>query len=270
MRTAEGTFIMLSMTSAPRLAGLLDAALAAAGAAAPVIMQHYRSGTTVERKADDSPVTIADREAELIIKAAIAGRFPDHGFLGEEFGAGGGDGGFVWIIDPIDGTRNFVRGIPLFGTQIALMQELRLVLGVSNMPAMDELLYGGGGTAYLNGAPVRVSTIDRLAESAVSFAGLNRRRGPIRPENLIALFDAIERVRGFGDCYPFHLVASGRLEAVIQPQIKIWDIGALAAIIEAAGGRCTDLDGKPITIATDGILASNGLIHDEILALIHR
>ncbi len=261
---------MPPMSTTPHLTGLLDTALAAAGAAAPVIMQHFRSGAAVERKADDSPVTIADREAELIVKAAIAARFPDHGFLGEEFGAGGGDGGYVWIIDPIDGTRNFVRGIPLFGTQIALMQDSRLVLGVSNMPAMNELLYGGGGVAYLNGAPVRVSAIDRLAESAVSFAGLNRRRGPIRPENLIALFDAVERVRGFGDCYPFHLVASGRLEAVIQPQIKIWDIGALAAIIEAAGGRCTDLDGKPITIATDGILASNGLVHDEILALIHR
>lgn len=229
-------------------------------------MRYFREGTAVEMKADTSPVTIADREAERTIRATIAARFPEHGFIGEEQGVERAEAEFMWVIDPIDGTKNYIRGIPLFGTQIGLMRAGQLVLGVSNMPALPELLYGCEEAVTLNGLPVRVSRTGSLAEATISFASLNRRSGQLKSENLIPLFDATHRVRAFGDCYAFHLVASGRIEAVVQPYINIWDIAALTAIIAAAGGRCTDFDGRPIGPESRCILASNGLVHEEILA----
>ncbi len=244
---------------------LRDAALEAAAAAEPEIMRLYREGTAVELKADESPVTIADRGAERAIRAVITSRFPDHGFVGEEEGISKEHAEYLWIIDPIDGTRNFIRGIPLFGTQIGLLHAGKLILGVSNMPAISELMLGYDATATLNGATTQVSSINKLSEATISFAGLNRREGQLKTENLLALINATLRVRAFGDCYAFHLVASGRIEAVVQPYINIWDIAALTAIIEAAGGRCTDFAGKPIGLGSRCILASNGHMHDEIL-----
>ncbi len=244
---------------------LRDVALKAAAAAEPEIMRLFREGTSVELKADESPVTIADRGAERAIKSVIADRFPDHGFVGEEEGTSNRHAEYLWIVDPIDGTRNFIRGIPLFGTQIGLLHAGKVILGVSNMPAISELMLGYEATATLNGAVTRVSSVNKLSEATISFAGLNRREGQLKTENLLALIDATLRVRAFGDCYAFHLVASGRIEAVVQPYINIWDIAALTAIIEAAGGRCTDFDGNPIGLNSRCILASNGHLHDEIL-----
>lgn len=243
----------------------LKAALLAAQRADEISMKYFRDGTAVEIKADRTPVTVADHEAENSIIATIKERFPDHGFLGEESGQSSNSSDYVWIIDPIDGTKNFIRSIPLFGTQIALMHKDRIILGVSSMPAMGELLYADHGEAFLNGKRVRVSDVASLSQSAISFAGLNRLPDHIKPGEMFNLFGSIDRVRAFGDCYPFHLVATGRLEAVAQSTIHIWDIAALVAIIEAAGGKCTDFSGNQIGIDSTSLIASNGNIHDEIL-----
>lgn len=243
----------------------LKAALLAAQRADEISMKHFRKDVAVDIKPDQSPVTIADREAEKAIIAAIRNEFPDHGFLGEETGKSSNSSDYIWIIDPIDGTKNFIRNIPLFGTQIGLMHKDKLIVGISSMPAMGELLYAADGKAFLNGDPVGVSDISELAQSAISFAGLNRWPKQISTAELFRLFGSIDRVRAFGDCYPFHLVATGRLEAVVQSMIHIWDIAALVAIIEAAGGKCTDFTGKPIGIESTNLLATNGKIHDQIL-----
>lgn len=243
----------------------LETALLAAQRADEIALKYFQGGVAVEIKSDQSPVTIADKESERIIIETVCKRHPDHAFLGEETGHSATSSDYVWIIDPIDGTKNFIRQIPLFGTQIALLHKRDLIAGVSSMPAMHELLYADTGPAFLNGRQVRVSDVSEISKAALSFAGLNRLPGHIKPERMFKLFNSVDRVRGFGDCYPFHLLASGRLEAVVQSSIHIWDIAALVRIIESAGGKCTDFSGGAIGIESVNLLATNGKIHDELL-----
>jgi histidinol-phosphatase len=246
---------------------LLQLAIDAAKAAEPVIMQYYGPRVVHELKGDGSPVTPADRAAEEIIRKTISERFPDHAFLGEEFGTTGSSD-HVWIIDPIDGTKNFMTGVPIFGTQIALMRNDELVLGVSNCPALGELCYGEiGSGAYLNGKQVHVSDVKSVADARVSFGGQNYFKKIGREEGMLRLIHGSRRVRGFGDCWAYHLIADGRFEANVEASIKIWDIAAAAAIVEAAGGRATDLDGNPVTREIRTFIASNGHVHDEIVQL---
>lgn len=243
----------------------LDIAIEAAKKAGELVMPYYLHGVASELKADQTPVTIADREAERIIIETIQKEFPDHRFLGEESGERVGSSELIWIIDPIDGTKNFIRRIPLFGIQIGLMQGSSLIAGVSNMPAIGELLSADRDGAYLVGERVAVSKISDLNQATISFAGLSRLFKSPAKDQVLELIDKTARVRAFGDCHAYHLVAAGRAEAVIEPAIKIWDIAALTAIIECAGGKCTDFDGGPIGLNTTMIVASNGLIHDQIL-----
>lgn len=246
---------------------LLQLALDAARAAEPIIMRHYGPNVAHELKGDGSPVTPADRAAEEIIRQTISERFPDHAFLGEEFGTSGSSD-HVWIIDPIDGTKNFMTGIPIFGTQIALMRRGELILGVSNCPALGELCYGEKGNgAFLNGQPVLVSSVSAVSDARISFGGQNYFRNIGRDDGMLRLIHASRRVRGFGDCWAYHLIASGRFEANVEARIRIWDIAAAAAIIEAAGGRATDIDGNPVTSEIRTFIASNGRIHDEIVRM---
>ncbi len=251
------------------MSDFLKTALLAAQRADEIAMKYFRDGVSVETKSDQTPVTVADREVERVIIETIKRDFPDHGFLGEETGKSSNSSDYVWIIDPIDGTKNFIRNIPLFGTQIALMHRQTLIVGVSSMPAMGELLYAADNAAFLNGKPVRVSEIDEFSKAAISFAGLNRFPDQIKPERMFELFKSINRVRGFGDCYPFHLLATGRIEAVVQSHIHIWDIAALVVIIEAAGGKCTDFSGRRIGFNSTNLLASNGKLHDKLLDFIN-
>lgn len=244
---------------------LLQLAIDAARAAEPIIMQHYCANVAHELKADGSPVTAADKAAEEIIRRTISDRFPDHAFLGEEFGETGSSD-HVWIIDPIDGTKNFMTGIPVFGTQIALLRKGELILGVSNCPALGELCYGEvGNGAFLNDGPIRVSDVAHLPNARTSFGGLNYFKKIGREEGMLRLINGSRRVRGFGDCWAYHLIASGRFEANIESSIRIWDIAAAAAIVTAAGGKISDIDGKPVTKDIRTFVASNGHLHDEIL-----
>jgi len=243
----------------------LTAALEAARAAADVIRHYYRGQLEVSLKADNSPVTRADVEAEQVIRKTISLRFPEHGFYGEETGRDDGNSDFLWLVDPIDGTKSFVRRYPFFSTQIALMQKGRIILGVSSAPAFDEIAWAeSGGGAWLDGEQIRVSEIDRLDQAAVSTGNLRTLASGDRWAGWGEVVSRVDRIRGYGDFYHYHLLASGRIDAVVESDVNILDIAALSLIVEEAGGRFTDLQGAPPCLETTSVLASNGRLHEAI------
>ena len=250
---------------------LLATALEAAHAAADVVRHYYQRNLAVTLKADKSPVTEADVETEKTIRAILAAKYPQHGFHGEETGTSALDAEYVWFVDPIDGTKAFVREYPMFSTQIALAHRGRLVVGVSSAPAYGELAYGEIGVgAWLDERPIRVSTIDTLEEAALSTGNLKTLATGPRWPAFGALVGRVNRIRGYGDFLHYHLLASGRIDAVVESDVNILDVGACAVIVEAAGGRFTDLDGRALTPASGSVLASNGRLHDALHAAIHR
>jgi histidinol-phosphatase len=238
----------------------------AAEAATQVIQRLYRGNIQVREKADKSPVTIADVEAETAIRALLEARFPDHGFYGEETGERQRDAEYLWLVDPIDGTKAFVREYPMFSTQIALMHRGGLIVGVSSASEYGELAYAEKGEgAWLDGQRIRVSTIDSLEQATLSTGNIRALALGPRWAAFGAIVSKLDRIRGYGDFLHYHLLAAGKIEAVIETDVNILDIAALAAIIEAAGGRFTDLDGRPVSLATTSVLATNGRLHDPIL-----
>ena len=245
----------------------LEAALAAASEASRIIRAHYEGVRTARAKADGSPVTDADVAAEEAIRSVVQARFPDDGFYGEETVAERLDAEHLWLVDPIDGTKSFVRGYPMFSTQIAVMQQGRLALGVSSAPVYGETAWAERGAgAFLGNAPIAVSRIARMDEATLSTGNLRSLAGGTRWAAFGRLVSRLDRIRGFGDFLHYHLLASGRIDAVLESDINILDIAALAVIVEEAGGRVTDLEGRPIGLETRSILATNGLLHDAVLA----
>jgi len=247
----------------------LAAALEAARAAADVVRRYYQSNLAVTIKADKTPVTEADDETEKVIRGILAARFPDHGFYGEETGQSGLDAEYLWLVDPIDGTKAFVREYPMFSTQIALMHRGRLVVGVSSAPAYGELAYGETGVgAWLGDVPIRVSEVGTIEGAALSTGNLKTlANGPQWPA-FGRLVGRLNRIRGYGDFLHYHLLASGKIDAVVESDVNILDVAACAVIVEAAGGRFTDLEGRPLTLASTSVLATNGRLHDAVLAAI--
>lgn len=244
----------------------LGVARDAAAAAAPVIAHWYRRGVKVETKADASPVTQADRDAELEIKRVIRARFPDHAIYGEEFGHEG-SGDFLWLIDPIDGTKSFVRGYPFFSTQIALMVGGELVLGVSSASQFCEVAWARrGGGAYLNGERLGVALTDTVERAALSFGNLKTLASGPRWLQFAQLVRHADRVRGYGDFYAYHLLARGAIDGVIESDVNILDIAALAVIVREAGGVFTDLDGGEVGLATTSVLAATPGLHGALHA----
>jgi histidinol-phosphatase len=245
------------MTPSPELA----AALEAAEAAARVIRELYAKQLAVRLKEDQSPVTEADVRAEAAIKGVLAARFPAHAFLGEETGRSG-DGEALWLIDPIDGTKAFVREYPMFSTQIALWRGGRPVLGVSSAPLYGELAFAERGAgAWLNGRPLRVSEVATLEAAALSAGNLRTlAAGPgwARYGQVVA---RVNRIRGYGDFLHYHLLAAGKIDAVLESDVSILDIAALVTIVEEAGGRFTALDGAPVGLDTTSVLAANPRLH---------
>ena len=245
----------------------LTVALEAVKNAEEIILAYYTGDTMkVEMKDDETPVTLADRGAEKIIRETIKRAFPDHGFLGEEYGIEAGSSPYLWIIDPIDATKNYIRKIPIFGTQIALMKGEELILGVSNAPLLNELLYAEAGSgAFLNGEPITVSSVTHPEDAMVCHGGL---RWFVEKGTFPGIYNLITdaaRSRGFGDFYMYHLAASGRVDAVIEAAISVWDIAAITVIVREAGGKITDIQGQAITKDTDSIVATNSVLHDTIL-----
>jgi histidinol-phosphatase len=245
----------------------LATALEAASAAADVIRRYYQRNLKITIKADKSPVTEADVEAEKVIRGILMQRFPGHGFYGEETGTSAIDAEYLWLVDPIDGTKAFVREYPMFSTQIALMHRGRLIVGVSSAPAYGELAYGEIGVgAWLDDAPIEVSHIDLLEQAALSTGNLKSLATGPRWPAVGRMIGRLSRVRGYGDFLHYHLLASGRIDAVIESDVNILDVGACAVIVEAAGGRFTDLEGRPLTLESSSVLATNGPLHAPILA----
>jgi histidinol-phosphatase len=246
----------------------LSAALEAAEAAARVIRELYARNIAVQIKADKSPVTEADVRAEHAIREVLAARTPGYGFYGEETGRSG-DGESLWLVDPIDGTKAFVREYPMFSTQIALMRGGRLVLGVSSAPLYGELAYAERGAgAWLNGRRLAVSAIDAIDDAAVSGGNLRTLASGPGWARWGEVVRRVSRIRGYGDFLHYHLLAAGKLDAVVESDVNILDIGALVTIVEEAGGMFTALDGAPVGLATTTVLASNGRLHAPLRELL--
>lgn len=245
----------------------LETAIAAAKAAGEVALRYFRTGVAVERKQDFSPVTVADREAEQQAVAVLHAAFPDYGVLGEEFGERAGVGA-RWIIDPIDGTKSFIRGIPFFATLIALEEEGEITTGAVYAPAVGDLLYAqrGHGAFDQNGR-LRVSSVDTVSRSMLVFGGVGLLRTRGYWPAYERLVDHSGRQRAYGDYFGYTFVARGQAEAMVDVDLKPWDLAALKIIIEEAGGRFTDFDGRATAFGGSAI-ASNGLVHEEIRRLI--
>ena len=240
----------------------LQAALDAAQAAAEVIRGFYQKNLAVRTKEDQSPVTEADVRAEEAIRTILSERFPSYGFYGEETGRHALGAESLWLVDPIDGTKSFVRECPFFSTQIALMRGGRLVLGVSSAPAYGELAWAEQGSgAFLNDRPIRVSPIADLASAIVSTGNLKTMARTAQWARLGELIGRVSRIRGYGDFVHYHLLARGSLDVVIESDVNILDIAALTVIVREAGGTFTDLAGKDVTLETTTVLATNGRLH---------
>jgi histidinol-phosphatase len=246
----------------------LEVARAAADAAAVVIRAHYARGVTVQTKVDATPVTVADREAEIAIKQVLQRAYPQHAFYGEEYGREG-DGDFLWLIDPIDGTRAFVRGYPMFSTQIALMHRGELVLGVSSAPVYAQIAWArAGGGAFLDGEPMRISAAHTFdADTAISIGNVKTLTRDARWNALGELIRRSGRIRGYGDFLHYHLLASGRIDLVIESDVNILDIAALAVIVREAGGTFSTLEGDELSLATTSVLAGTPALHAQALAM---
>ena len=245
----------------------LQAALDAAGEAAAIARALYQRNIQVRLKADKSPVTEADIRCETAIRALLEARFPDYGFFGEETAARGMDAENLWLVDPIDGTKAFVREYPMFSTQIALMRRGEIVLGVSSAPVYGEVAFAERGRgAYLNGQALAVSQIAELESAALSTGNLKSLAGGPQWGRYGQLVARVNRIRGYGDFLHYHLLASGKIDAVIETDVNILDIAACVAIVSEAGGCFTDLGGAPITLQSTSVLATNGRLHDAVLA----
>jgi histidinol-phosphatase len=245
----------------------LQTVQAALNRAAEITTHYYPRNLAVDRKADHSPVTVADREAEAAIIDCIREKYPDHRFYGEETGLTGPQSDFTWIIDPIDGTKNFIDGIPLWGTLVALMHDSEIILGASDMPLLHErLLAEEGKGAFCNGDRIQVSDRTTIAEAMVSCGSLIPFRADGLERNLLSLLYDSRRHRSFGDLWPFNLLAQGKLEIVVQASIRQVDIAPFFCIIKEAGGMVTDLHGKGFSFDIDSVLATNGTVHKESLA----
>jgi len=261
----------------PRVADLeqrLTLALAMAREAGDITLEYFgRDDLAVERKEDDSPVTLADRRAEEHLRKRIAAAFPGDGVLGEECAEQSGESGFRWIVDPIDGTKSFIHQVPVYGTLIGLEHEGESVLGVVRIPALDECVYAskGQGAWYLRGnqppRPARVSRTPTLSEAlfvtseVLSFDKTGRRPAFDR------LQTAARLTRTWGDCYGYFMVATGRADVMVDPIMSLWDAAALQPIMKESGGTFTDWKGQPTIYSGEGI-ATNGLLLDEVLRLV--
>lgn len=246
---------------------LMEFAVEIARQAGDLTLRHFRdSGLVVDRKDDRSPVTLADRTAESLLRDLIAARHPDDAIVGEEHAAVGGTSGRTWYLDPIDGTKSFVHGVPLFTTLVACYDADGPLVGVIAAPALGEATWAGRGAGcFHDDTPARVSATADLAESYVMTSGLEWWPPALRTVALDPPFT----LRTWGDGYGYSLVATGRAEAMVDPGAEVWDLAPLPVIITEAGGRFTGTDGSD-GIASGSAVASNGLVHDALLSVLSR
>tara|TARA_Y100000588_G_scaffold361727_1_gene422803 strand:- start:237 stop:992 length:756 start_codon:yes stop_codon:yes gene_type:complete len=236
----------------------MEFAVETAWQAGKITLRYFQSGVETEWKADSSPVTVADRSAEEYIRTAIERFFPGDGLVGEEYGVQGNTTGIDWIIDPIDGTKSFVQGIPLYGVLIAMRDTSGVQVGVVNMPALQEMVWAGRGEGcWWNGRPARVSSVDHLEEAAICYTDWTSFAENGKAAAGDRLTSTVRFCRSWGDCYGHLLVATGRAEAAFDPIMNAWDCGPLLPILEEAGGTFTDWHGKATIDGADAY-STNG------------
>ena len=254
------------------LAGYHDFVGELAAASAEVIRPWFgRKDFGLELKADESPVTVADRRAEEVMRTMITARFPDHGIVGEEIGTELGDAEYVWVLDPIDGTKSFISAVPLFGTLIGLLHRGRPVLGCIHQPILGQLMVGDGTRTTLNGEPVRVRSCPRLEEATLLCSD------PVHPGRyrdgaaFARLAEDVRITRSWGDAYGYLLLAAGWADIMVDPIMNPWDLLPIVPIVEGAGGRITDWMGGPANrmSAESGIAAVPGL-HAEVVRRLNQ
>ncbi len=257
----------------PEVKARLDCAIQAARAAGQFTLSYFRRrDLAVERKTDATPVTVADRGAEELLRQQISQQFPQDGILGEEFPERPGTSGFRWILDPIDGTKSFIHGVPLYGTLIGLEYQSEPVAGVLFIPALDECLWAakGQGAWYQHAdapwEPAKVSPCKYLSEALVVTSEIANFDAIGRPEVFQRLNREARLLRTWGDCYGYLMVATGRAEVAIDPIMNLWDAAALLPILQEAGGTFTDWQGRPTIYSGQGV-ATNGLVLEEVLAI---
>ena len=246
-------------------------ALSAAREAGRKTLEFFRDDhLAVDRKADDSPVTIADHQAELLLRERIDNQFPQDAIVGEEFAQRAGTSGYRWILDPIDGTKSFISGVPLYGTLVGVEHQGRSVIGVIDIPALDECVYAasGRGCWYLQGSQTAqrttVSDTERLSDGLLVTTQIDS----FAVRDACSAFAALQReaaiTRTWGDCYGYLLVVTGRAVAMVDPLMNVWDAAAMQPILEEAGGTFTDWQGEPTIYSGEGV-ATNGAVLAEVL-----
>ncbi len=252
----------------------LDLALDASGKAGELILQHYQTaGLQVDLKGDQSPVTVADRGAEELLREQIAQKFPDDGILGEEFESKESANGFRWILDPIDGTKSFIHGVPLFGTLIGLEHNERVVMGVCRFPALDEVVYAseGQGTWWQIGdadpKQTHVSEVAEFSQALFCTTTITGWDKIDRRETFHRLSSNAGLARGWSDCYGHILVATGRAEVMVDPEMSPWDAAALVPIAQEAGGHFIDWNGQPTIYSNNGV-SVNAKLKDRTVELL--
>ena len=258
---------IVAILSVDDMKSLLSFAESVAIGAGRVTLEYFLKKVEIDRKDDDTPVTIADREAEEYIRKSIQDEFPTHSILGEEAGEIKGTSSCRWIIDPIDGTQSFIRGVPLYTVLLALELKGEPQIGVIHVPSLKETVSAARGVgAFYNGKPCRVSSTKYLEEAWIQvtdYADLHRHR----PEFAKRLLEESFSCRAWGDAYGYLLVATGRVDVMIDPIMNIWDIAPLKPIITEAGGIFTDLDGKDNPLGKSSI-ACNSALHKELMNLL--
>jgi histidinol-phosphatase len=243
----------------------LKFALGLADEADRIAMRHFRRDLRIERKPDRTFVTQADTAIEKLLREKIETRYPSHGVLAEEFGDKAANQEIRWIIDPIDATHSYMRGLPVFATLIALERGGVMELGLISAPAMRERWHATrGGGAWAGKRRLHVSAIERLQEAQVFYASRSAFKAAGKERAFDAVIDASWRDRGFGDFWGYALVADGAGEAMIEPELYSWDLAAPFILLQEAGGKVTDFAGKQ-TYTGGNAVASNGLVHDAIL-----
>jgi len=253
----------------PSLQDLLGVAIDAAYRGGKRTLAYFNTDLAIETKADRTPVTLADKESEQIIRERIARSFPEHCILGEEQGEqAGADARYRWIIDPLDGTKSFIHGVPLYGTLIGLEIDGVASVGVVYLPALDQMLYAATGLGCrCNGRAVRVSGVDRIEDATISCTS---------PLSAIKRSGAFERlagraklVRGWGDCYGYYLVATGKIDIMLDPAMNLWDCAPMLPILTEAGGHFNDWTGKPTIHGRDAV-ATNAALHGQVMEILRR
>jgi histidinol-phosphatase len=248
---------------------MIQTAIQAARSAGELAYRFFKTQPKIKYKPDNSPVTRADIEAEKLIRKIISKKFPDHGIIGEELKAVNPNARYVWVIDPIDGTRSYVRGLPMWATLLALLENDKPIIGISFSPATDEFFVAqkGKGT-YLNGKRTKVTKIKDIKSSFMAHGSIHYFAKIGKLDQLVKLCENTLGHRGFGDAFGYNLLTSGKVDFLIEANAAIHDLAAPSILVQEAGGKFTDFSGKFSLTSGNGV-ATNGLLHNQVLKILN-